>query len=192
MMTFSAANLLKNGVEIVSTDVNVFCDRYLVDVECVVREINNFSTVFQANHSMIDMSDVSVPKKAADTILTDETDQIDTPAAVDDHDDIWIRQTFLQPHRLLQLLSSFPTLLIVYKILLTVAVTSASAERAMNKVKLIKTRLRSTMSDEYFLGLMLLACEKDLCDKLAADDIINRFASVSPVLRNTWRAPRTS
>ena len=132
---------------------------------------------------MVDMSDVSVPKKAANTILTDETDHIDTPAAVDDHDDIWIRQTFLQPCRLLQLLSSFHTLLIVYKILLTVAVTSASAERAMSKVKLIKTRLRFTMSDEYFSGLMLLASEKYLCDKLAADDIINRFASVSPVLR---------
>ena len=69
--------------------------------------------MFQANHSMVHMSDVSVPKKAADSIITDETDQIDTPAAVDDHDDIWIRQTFLQSYRLLQLLSSFTKQLIV-------------------------------------------------------------------------------
>ena len=59
----------------------------------------------------------------------------------------------------------------------------SKVKRAMSKVKLMKTRLRSTMSDEYFSGLMLLASEKDLCDKLAADDIINRFVSVSPVLR---------
>ena len=56
----------------------------------------------------------------------------------------WIRQTFLQPLRLLHQLS-FPTLLTVYKALVTLAVTSASAERVMSKVKMVKTRLRSTL-----------------------------------------------
>jgi hypothetical protein len=64
-----------------------------------------------------------------------------------------------------------------------VSVTSASAERAMSKVKLVKTRLRSTMTDEYFSSLLLIASEKDLADELSCDDIINRFASMSPVLR---------
>ena len=63
------------------------------------------------------------------------------------------------------------------------SVTSASAERAMSKVKLVKTRLRSTMTDEYFSSLLLIASEKDLADKLSCDDIINRLASMSPVLR---------
>ena len=54
------------------------------------------------------------------------------------------------PYRLLHGLSSFPALATLYKLLLTVSVTSVSAERAMSKVKLVKTRLRSTMTDEYF------------------------------------------
>ena len=40
-----------------------------------------------------------------------------------------------------------------------------------------------SMSDDYFSGMMLLASEKDICDRLATDDIVNRFASLSPVLR---------
>ena len=60
---------------------------------------------------------------------------------------------------------------------MTVAVTSASAERAMGKVKLVKTRLRSTMTDNYFSSLMLIASEKDLTDNLRSEDIINRLAS---------------
>jgi len=71
----------------------------------------------------------------------------------------------------------------VYKILVTIATTSASAERAMSKVKLVKTRLRSRMADEYFSSLMIIATEKDLADKLSSHKIINSLASISPVLR---------
>jgi hypothetical protein len=71
----------------------------------------------------------------------------------------------------------------VYKVLVTIAVTSASAERAMSKVKLIKTRLRSVMSDDYFSALMLIASEKDVADSISHDLIINRFAQLSPVLK---------
>ena len=96
---------------------------------------------------------------------------------------LWIRQTFLQPYRLLYQLSSYPTLLTVYKILVTVAVTSVSAERATSKIKLVKMRLRSTMAHDYFSISILLASEKDLTDNLPIADIINRFAAMSSVLR---------
>jgi len=68
-----------------------------------------------------------------------------------------ICHTFLKPYCLLHQLSSFLTLFAVYKVLVTKAITSASAERAMSKVKLIKTSLRSTMTDEYFSSLMVIA-----------------------------------
>ena len=51
-------------------------------------------------------------------------------------------------------LSAYPILLTVYKVLVTIVIISASAELAMSKVKLIKTRLHSVISDDYFLALM--------------------------------------
>jgi hypothetical protein len=53
---------------------------------------------------------------------------------------------------------------------------SASAERAMNKVKLIKARFRSVMSDDYFSAPMLIASEKDIADSIAYDNVTNRLA----------------
>jgi hypothetical protein len=98
-------------------------------------------------------------------------------------DESWVKNTFLQPLRLLHQLSGFPNLLTVYKILVTLAVSTATAERTMSKVKLIKTRLRSTMADEFFSSLMLAACEKDIVDSLETDMIVDHFAASSPVLR---------
>lgn len=181
MMIFSAGSLLRRKSEILTSDVKKFCDRYSIDVDIVVREMSSFVSVFKENHSTVDMSDISASKELNATCnlsdsMTDEQND-------DRCSNMWLHNTFLLPYRLLYMLSSFPTLLTVYKILVTIAVTSASAERAMSKVKLVKTRLRSTMSDDYFSGMMLLASEKDICDRLATDDIVNRFASLSPVLR---------
>jgi len=44
-------------------------------------------------------------------------------------------------------------------------------------------QLRSRMTDEYFSSLIVIAPERDLADKLSSDKIINRLASISPVLR---------
>ena len=96
--------------------------------------------------------------------------------------DRWIRHKFLQPYRLLHQLSGFPTLLTLYKVLVTIAVTSASAERAMSKVKLVKNRLRSTMTDDYFSSLLIIAMEKDIADKISNEQIVQRFAALSSVL----------
>ena len=65
---------------------------------------------------------------------------------------------------------------------MTIAVTSASAERAMSKVKLVKSRLRSTMTDDYFSSLLIIAMEKDIVNKITNERIIQRFAALSPVL----------
>jgi len=165
MMTFSAGSLLSRTA-VTTNDIDSFCSKYEVDVDVVVRELNSFIPVFQTNHTLVNMDDIDPPNDGNHS-----------------GNKLWIRQTFLQPYRLLHLLSSFPTLLMVYKILVTVAVTSASAERAMSKVKLVKTRLRSTMSDDYFSSLLLIASEKDLIDSLDSNDVINRFAALSPVLR---------
>ncbi|KAH9782483.1 Ac-like transposase [Citrus sinensis] len=72
---------------------------------------------------------------------------------------------------------SFPNAFIAYRILLTIPVTVASAERNFSKLKLIKSFLRSTMSQEKLNGLAMLSIEKDFLGNLHFEDLINNFAS---------------
>jgi len=80
-------------------------------------------------------------------------------------------------------LSGYPSLTCLYKILVSLAITSCSAERAMSRVRIIKNRIRSTYLDDWFSVLMVLSAEKDLLESLAIDDIINSFASCSSALQ---------
>ncbi|XP_074291587.1 uncharacterized protein LOC141618388 [Silene latifolia] len=71
----------------------------------------------------------------------------------------------------------YPNASISYKFFLTVPVTVASAERSFSKLKLIKTYLRSSMSQERLNGLAILSIEKELLKDIDVDVIINDFAS---------------
>ncbi|XP_060846352.1 zinc finger MYM-type protein 1-like [Rhopalosiphum padi] len=74
----------------------------------------------------------------------------------------------------------FPSLYIALSIALTLPISSASPERAFSKLKLIKTRLRSTMCENRLEGLMIMSCEKDI--SVDPNDIIQQIASYSSVL----------
>jgi len=74
----------------------------------------------------------------------------------------------------------FPALYIALSIALTLSISSASPERAFSKLKLIKTRLRSTMCEDRLGGLMIMSCEKDI--PVDQDEIIKQIASYSTVL----------
>ncbi|XP_070031553.1 uncharacterized protein [Nicotiana tomentosiformis] len=74
-------------------------------------------------------------------------------------------------------LDSFPNAYIAYRIMLTIPVTVASAERSFSKLKLIKHLLRSTMSQERLNGLAILSIEKDLLGEIDYKKIISNFAS---------------
>ncbi|XP_066380913.1 uncharacterized protein [Miscanthus floridulus] len=71
----------------------------------------------------------------------------------------------------------YPNASIAYRILFTMPVTVASAERSFSKLKLLKNYLRSTMSQERLNGLATLCIEKRLLDKIDIDTILNDFAS---------------
>ena len=52
------------------------------------------------------------------------------------------------------------------KIVLTLPLTSCSAERAVSKLKIIKSRLRSTMNQERLQSLMFMSIESDIMEGL--------------------------
>jgi hypothetical protein len=60
---------------------------------------------------------------------------------------------------------------------LTIPVTVASAERSFSKLKLIKSYLRSTMSQERLNGLAILSIEKNMLENLEYKNLISNFAS---------------
>ncbi|XP_058733838.1 uncharacterized protein LOC131605508 [Vicia villosa] len=76
-------------------------------------------------------------------------------------------------------LDCFPNTVIAYRILLTIPVTVASAERSFSKLKLLKTYLRSTMSQERLNGLALIAVENDFLETLKYEELLDEFASKS-------------
>ncbi|XP_045797781.1 zinc finger MYM-type protein 1-like [Trifolium pratense] len=74
-------------------------------------------------------------------------------------------------------MNCFPNTIIAYRILLTIPVTVASAERSFSKLKLLKSYLRSTMLQERLNGLALIAIENNLLDDIQYEDLIDEFAS---------------
>jgi hypothetical protein len=61
--------------------------------------------------------------------------------------------------------------------------TSCSAERPLSRVRIIKIRLRSTMQDDWFSSLTLLAYERDISESLRVEEVVDNFARLSASLR---------
>jgi hypothetical protein len=72
-------------------------------------------------------------------------------------------------------LGCFPNIVIAYRILLTVHVTVVSAEKSFYKLKLVKTYLRSTMTQERLNGLTTIVIESDLLEQIKYEDLIENF-----------------
>ena len=79
---------------------------------------------------------------------------------------------------LVKMKAAFPDLLLFSQIILSIPITSASAERSFSKMKRVKTYLRSTMADQRLNDLCLLAIERELSHDLLVDpsQVINKFA----------------
>ena len=76
----------------------------------------------------------------------------------------------------------FPNATIAYRVMLTIPVTVASAERSFSKLKLLKSYLCSTMTQERLNDLAMIALEGDLLEKIDYERIIEEFIS-----KNTQR-----
>ena len=72
--------------------------------------------------------------------------------------------------------SCYPNTWTAYRIMMTIPVSVASAERSFSKLKLIKSYLRSSMSQERLNGLSMLSIERDMAEKLDYTNLMNEFA----------------
>jgi hypothetical protein len=76
----------------------------------------------------------------------------------------------------------YPNAIIAYRILLTIPVTVPSAERSFSKLKLLKSYMCSTMTQERLNGLSMISIESDVFEDTDYECIIEDFIS-----RNTRR-----
>nr|XP_047132570.1 LOW QUALITY PROTEIN: zinc finger MYM-type protein 1-like [Hydra vulgaris] len=79
---------------------------------------------------------------------------------------------FIKQHKMQDL---YPNTWIAMRILLTIPVTVASGERSFSKMKLIKTYLRSTMSQDRLSSLGTLSIEKNIAENLDFSTLIKDF-----------------
>lgn len=70
-----------------------------------------------------------------------------------------------------------PNLTIALRIFLTMCVSIASCERSFSKLKLIKTYLRSSMSQSRLTNLAILSIERDVAETISFDAVIHNFAA---------------
>ena len=77
----------------------------------------------------------------------------------------------------LKTFNCFPNACITYRIILTIPISVASAERSFSKLKLLKSYLRSTMSQDRLNSLALISIENNFLKNLDYERIINDFAT---------------
>ena len=70
---------------------------------------------------------------------------------------------------------SLPNLSIVLRIYLTMCISVTSCEISFSKLKLVKSYLRSTMSQIRITSLSILSIERDITNVMNFDTIINDF-----------------
>jgi hypothetical protein len=69
---------------------------------------------------------------------------------------------------------AFPNMMFMIKAALTIPVSSSTCERIFSKMKLIKTRIRTTMADERLSDLCVLSVERDF--KVNFEQVVDQFS----------------
>lgn len=83
----------------------------------------------------------------------------------------------LNCHEEYGLVTSYPNIGIALRLALTLPVTSASCERSLSKLKLIKNYLRSQIGQERLSNLAILSIEYDIAKSIDVDHTIDKLAS---------------
>ncbi len=78
----------------------------------------------------------------------------------------------------------FPNLHVLLRVALTLPITSCESERSFSQLKLIKTSIRSTMTNDRLSGLALMKINRECCNKLTSaekmKELVKSFAQLHP------------
>lgn len=74
----------------------------------------------------------------------------------------------------------FPTLKVIFRIALTIPVSSCSCERSFSALRHLHMWLRRTMGQERLNDLAILSIEKEYLDNVDLENVIDRFAKLKP------------
>jgi hypothetical protein len=190
MSVFAGGNL-KRGSTLKADDIAQISEIYGLDRDALVDEFTDFCNAFCT------LNNSDVPAVICD-IETDLDPDYPSPDLTDDDGQSdeerlgldegqrrssWLRYNFIAPLQACFQLTGYPHLLRLYWILVTLPVTSCSAERALSRLRIIKNRLRSSMCDDWMKALMVIASEKDLLQRISNDNIIDCYAQMSDKLK---------
>ena len=123
-----------------------------------------------------------IREKYPNDFFTDELDSEMRSFATEFRKEIAVTKTVLEVNNLiLQSLisSSFPEMYKLLTLFVTLPVTVASAERSFSKLKLIKTYLRSSMSQERLCDLAILSIKNKEAKKIDKTKLIKGLANVN-------------
>ena len=107
---------------------------------------------------------------------------------------MWVRKwkqcSELVPERMVEALLQcdeieFPNISVLLKLALTLPITTCESERSFSQLKLIKTSLRSTMTDNRLNGLAIMKINRELCEKIHKSPermrvLVKSFAMLHP------------
>lgn len=80
--------------------------------------------------------------------------------------------------------SAYSNVFMAYAFVLTLSTTQVQCERTFSKLKILKTRLRSTMKQDNLESLILLNMEKETLAKTTVQDIIAEICNIAPGIKN--------
>ncbi|XP_078442358.1 uncharacterized protein LOC144712055 [Wolffia australiana] len=75
---------------------------------------------------------------------------------------------------------NFPLCTRLIRLILTLPVSTATTERSFSALKIVKTRLRTSMGDSWLVDLLTLYIEKGIARNIPVDSVVSRFSAMKP------------
>ncbi|KAL5505190.1 hypothetical protein EMCRGX_G006585 [Ephydatia muelleri] len=186
-------DLVKSGKSAQDLHCNVaeFCDKFQLNSNQCLQELLSFSAVYDRFHTpsstshRMDVEDITLTDLLSDETNDDGTTGVDQQT--DPADQVLANWSFLDALNLLcnpayHLYDAFPEVCKIYSIAVAIPISTCSAERSFSALKRIKTRLRSTTTQERLEDLLMMSVERKILPSLSCDSIIDDFARSSSEL----------
>lgn len=180
---------------------NLVLDQAIQSMECRFEQLkshvklfgflNNFQSIQKAEirkHTAdleAALTDTTIKQSTDEEVVTEKTKDVDGYLLAEELEALktFLPSSIIKPHALFEYLvvnnrfTAFPNVFIALRIYLTMPVTVASGERSFSKLKLIKTYLRSTISQERLNNLAMISIENDIAKTIDLENILRDFAN---------------